>query len=746
MQKNSLKIGVIAAVALATLSFIPIKKGKKLVKKTPAPIVASIKNIKTDNPLVAKWDGAFNGTPPFDKVKIADFKPAFELAMEEYLAEIAKITSNSEPANFENTIAAMERSGRTLSRVRTIYDIWSSNMNSDEFEPVENEMEPKLAGFYDKIVQNPLLFKRVEAVYNSPAKNKLTAEQQRLVWRHYMNFTLAGAKLDAATKEKVSTVNQKLAGFFTKFSQNLLADEKDNFLEIKNEADLDGLPSGLKDAAATAAKNRKLAGSWVISNTRSSIDPFLTYCNKRELREKAWRMFVNRGDNGDAHDNNAVITEILLLRAERAKLLGYATHAHWRLDNTMAKTPEAAMKLMESVWKPAVARVKEEVADMQKLAEKEGAKITIEPWDYRYYAEKVRKERYDLDQTEVKQYLQLEKLREGMFWMAGELFNLNFTQVVNVPVYHPDVRVWQVTNKKTGKQVGMWFFDPYARPGKRSGAWMNAYRDQYKFEGQEVTTIVSNNANFIKGKDGEPILISWDDARTLFHEFGHALHGLCSNVNYPTLSGTSVAQDYVEFPSQILERWVSTPEILQKYALHYQTGKPIPQKLVDRIKNASKFNTGFSTVEAVSSAMIDMKLHLAGGVKIDPDAFEKQTLAEMGMPKEIVMRHRTPQFGHVFSSDGYSAGYYSYLWADVLSADAYDAFTEAGGPYDKAVGKRLHDHVFSVGNTTDQAEAYRRFRGKEPNSNALMRNRGFINDAKATIEKPEKKQKKNKKK
>ncbi len=726
MHQSILKLAAFSAIALFTMSFSPVKKGKK-AKRTGATIVLnSPKTLQETNPLLAKWDGAFNGTPPFDKVKIADFKPAFEAAMAENAAEIDKITSNTEVPTFENTIAAMERTGRTLSRVRSIYDIWSSNMNSPEFEPVENEMEPKLAGFYDKIMQNPLLYKRIEAVYNSPAKKKLTAEQQRLAWRYYMNFVLSGAKLDVTTKDKVSVINQKLASFFTKFSQNLLADEKDNFLEIKNEADLDGLPASLKDAAAAAAAARNMKGSWIISNTRSSIDPFLTYSNKRELREKAWRMFINRGDNGDAHDNNAVITEILQLRAERAKLLGYATHAHWRLDNTMAKTPEAAMRLMESVWKPAVSRVKEEVADMQKLADKEGAKITIEAWDYRYYAEKVRKERYDLDQNEVKQYLQLEKLREGMFWMAGELFNLQFNQVVNVPVYHPDVRVWQVTNKKTGKQVGVWFFDPYARPGKRSGAWMNAYREQYKMDGQDVTTIVSNNANFIKGKLGEPILISWDDARTLFHEFGHALHGLCSNVHYPTLSGTAVAQDYVEFPSQILERWVSTPEILQHYALHYQTGKPIPQKLVDRIKNASKFNQGFTTVEAVSSALVDMKLHLAGSAKIDPDAFEKQALAELGMPKEMVMRHRTPQFGHIFSSDGYSAGYYSYLWADVLSADAYDAFTEAGGPYDKAVGKRLYDHVFSIGNTVDQAEAYRAFRGKEPNSNALMRNRGFI--------------------
>jgi peptidyl-dipeptidase Dcp len=382
------------------------------------------------------------------------------------------------------------------------------------------------------------------------------------------------------------------------------------------------------------------------------------------------------------------------------------------------------MALMEAVWKPAVARVHEEVADMQALADKEGPKIKIEPWDYRYYAEKVRKAKYDLDQNEVKPYLQLEKLREGMFWVAGELFNFNFTPVTNVPVYHPDVRVWEVTDKTTGKHVGLWYFDPFAGAGKQSGAWMNAYRSQERMDG-EVTTIVSNNANFVKGKPGEPLLISWDDATTLFHEFGHALHGLSSNVTYPTLSGTAVPRDYVEFPSQLLEHWVATPEVLQKFAVHYQTGKPIPQELVDKIEKAAKFNQGFATVEYLASALVDMKLHLAGSQKIDPDAFEKKTLADLGMPHEIVMRHRTPQFGHIFSGDGYSAGYYSYLWSDVLNADAFEAFTEAGGLYDKAVAERLRKYIFTVGNTVDPADAYRSFRGRDPKVDALMRKRGF---------------------
>ncbi len=676
------------------------------------------------NPLLAEWSGPYGGVPPFDKVKISDFKPALEVAMAENLAEIDKIANNSAPATFDNTIVALEKAGHTLDRVSTIYGIWSGSMSNAQVQAVETEMSPKLAAFGDKITQNAALFKRIEAVYKSPATKKLTAEQRRLAWLDYTNFVRSGAKLGSEEKKRLSAINQELAGLFTKFSQNLLADENDPYVALETEADLAGLSKSLRGAAADAAVAKGVKAAGIIRNTRSSVDPFLTYSDRRELREKVWRMFVNRGDNGDSHDNNVGITQILKLRAERAKLLGYATHAHWRLEPQMAKTPENAMKLMEGVWPAAVGRVKEEVADMQALANKEGTKIKIEPWDYRYYMEKVRKERYDLDQNEVKPYLQLDKIREAMFWVAGELFDFSFTQVKNVPVYQADVTVYEVKNKKTGKHVGVWYFDPYARDGKRSGAWMNAYRSQERVDG-DITTIVSNNSNFVKGKPGEAVLISWDDATTMFHEFGHALHGLSSNVTYPSVSGTNVARDYVEFPSQLLEHWVSTPEVLQKFMLHYETGKPIPQELVNKIEKASKFNQGFATVEYLSSALVDMKLHLAGDQKIDPDAFEKQTLADLGMPSEIVMRHRTPQFGHVFSSDGYSAGYYSYLWSDVLTADSFGAFTEGKGPYDKSVAAKLTKYIFSVGNTIDPAEAYRNFRGRDPNVDALMIKRGF---------------------
>jgi peptidyl-dipeptidase Dcp len=675
------------------------------------------------NPLIAPWTGPHGGVPPFDEVKVDEFKPALEVGMADQLGAIDRITTDAEAPSFADTIAALERSDRVLKQVTSVYGVWSSTMNTPEFQAVETEMAPRLAAFRDQITQNAKLFGRIAAVYGAREKAGLTPEQKRLTWLYYTDFVRAGAALSRGAKKRVSEVNQRLASLFTKFSQNVLADENDYVLFLENEKDLAGLPDSFLSAAAAAAESRGKKGQWAVLNTRSSVEPFLSYSDRRDLREKAWRTFVNRGDNGDAKDNKRIVTEILALRAERAKLLGYPTHAHWRLENTMAKTPERAMALMEAVWTPAVARVHEEVADMQAIADREGAGVKIAPWDYRYYAEKVRKAKYDLDLSAVKPYLQLDKLREGMFWVAGQLFGLRFSPLQGVPVYHPDVVVYEVTDA-AGKHVGLWYFDPWARPYKQSGAWMNAYRDQERFDG-EIPTIVSNNANFVKGGAGQPVLVSWDDATTMFHEFGHALHGLLSNVTYPSVSGTSVARDFVEFPSQILEHWLPTPEVLTRFAVHYQTGEPIPPDLVAKIERARTFNQGFDTVEYLASALVDMKLHLAGGVPIDPDAFERDTLTALGIPGEIVMRHRTPQFSHVFASDDYSAGYYSYLWSDTLSADAFEAFTEAGGPYDKAVAKRLFDHVFSVGNTVDPADAYRAFRGRDAGTGALMRTRGF---------------------
>ncbi len=675
------------------------------------------------NPLVAPWSGPFGGVPPFDKVKVGHFKPALEVAMAERLAEIDRIAGDPSPATFANTLEAMERGGRTLDRATAIYGIFSSTLRCAAFQDVEREMEPRLAAFNDQVIQNGKLFERIAAVYAAREKSGLTPEQQRLAWLRYTEFARSGARLDEVAKKRLSEINQRLASLYTDFSQNVLADENARSLVIEDAASLAGLPDSLVSAAAAAAAARGHEGKWEILNTRSSVEPFLTYSGRRDLREKVWRTFASRGDNNDARDNKKAIAEIVRLRDARAKLLGYPSHAHWRLEMSMAKTPERAMQLMEAVWKPAVARVAEEVADMQAIADGEGAKISIEPWDYRFYAEKVRKSKYDLDENEVTPYLQLENLREAMFWVAGELMGLRFRPVAEVPVYHPDVRVWEVQDA-SGKHVALFFFDPYARPDKVSGAWMNAYRNQERFAG-EVTTIVSNNSNFVKASPSEPVLVSWGDATTLFHEFGHALHGLSSNVSYPSLAGTNVDRDYVEFPSQLIEHWLITPEVLSRFARHCRTGEPIPKSLVAKIEDASKFNKGFENVEYLSSALVDMRLHLDPAKAADIAAFERETLASLGMPRQMAMRHRLPHFGHLFSGDSYSAGYYSYLWADTLSADAFEAFIEAEGAYDKAVAKRLRDHVFSTGNTVDPAEGYRAFRGRDAQVDALMRKRGF---------------------
>ena len=675
------------------------------------------------NPLLAPWTGPYGGVPPFDKVVVELFKPALEAGMAEQLAAIGRITAETSPPTFANTIAPMERSDRVLKRVQSLYGVWSTSMNTPQFQALEREMEPRLAAYRDQVTQNETLFKRITAVYEAREAAGLTPEQKRLAWLYHTTFSRTGAKLDPAGKKRLSEINQRLATLYTSFAQNVLADETDYVLFLESERDLAGLPDSVRAAAAAAAESRGKKGQWAVLNTRSSMEPFLTYSERRDLRERVWRTYYSRGDNGDAKDNNATITEILALRAERSRLLGFDSYARWSLEDTMAKTPERAMELMEAVWTPAVARVREEVAEMQAIADAEGAGIAISAWDYRYYAEKVRKAKYDLDENEVKPYLQLDELREGMFWVAGRVFGLRFSPVEGVPVYHPDVAVYEVKDAG-GRHVGLWYFDPWARPGKRSGAWMNAYRDQERFDG-EVATIVSNNSNFLRGAKGEPVLVSWDDATTMFHEFGHALHGLSSSVAYPSLSGTSVARDYVEFPSQILERWLSTPEVLSRFALHYRTGEPMPGELAKKIERASTFRQGFDTVEYLASALVDMRLHLAGARPIDPDAFEKETLAALGMPPEIVMRHRTPQFTHVFSGEGYAAGYYSYLWSDVLAADAWEAFTEAGGPWDEAVAKRLRENVFSVGNTVDPADAYRAFRGRDARTAGLLRKRGF---------------------
>ena len=677
------------------------------------------------NPLLEPWGGPFGGVPAFDRVRVADFEPALEAAMAEQLAAIERIATDPTSPTFENTVAASERSARTLDRVQTVYGVYGSNLSDDAVQEVERRMAPRLAAFQDRIVQNKAFFDRVTAVHESADKAGLSPEQRRSAWLLFTNLTRAGARLGPGEQAELAAINQQLAELHTVSAQNVLKEEDGSAVFLDTETDLTGLPDSARHAAAEAAEERGKPGRWAIPNNRSSVEPFLTFADRRDLREKVWRMFVGRGDQGDATDNKATVTKILALRAKRAKLLGFPTHAHWRLEDSMAKTPQRAVELMEAVWQPAVARVREEVADMQALADTEATGITIAPWDYRYYAEKVRKAKYDLDEAEVTPYLQLDRLRDGMFFVAERLFGLLFVPVAEgvVPVFHPDVRVWEVRNRE-GATMGLLYFDPYARTGKRSGAWMSDYRGQERLDGP-VIPIVSNNCNFVKPPAGEPALVSWDDATTLFHEFGHALHGLCSDVTHPSLAGTRVARDYVELPSQLLEHWLSTPEVLGRFAIHCKTGKPIPAELVAKIRRAETFNAGFRTVEFLASAIVDMKLHLAGDVPVDPERFEQQTLETLGMPAEIVMRHRIPHFLHLFADDGYSAGYYSYLWADTLTADAWEAFTETEGPWDAAVAERLRRHIFSAGNTVDPEECYRAFRGRDATIDALMRKRGF---------------------
>jgi peptidyl-dipeptidase Dcp len=680
--------------------------------------------LMSNNVLLKEWTGPYEGTPAFNKMNVTDIKEAVEKAMELNLAEIETIANTTEAPTFKNTIVAMESAGKTLDNVFAYYGIMGSNMSSPEFRAVQTELAPKLSEFSSKISQNEKLFQRVKAVYDASQKTPLEAQAQRVVDLIYKGFEMNGANLDAEKKKRYAAINKELSSIYTKFANNILHDEE-NYVTYLTQDQLGGLADGYKKSAAKMAADKGQKGKYAITNTRSSIDPFLTYSTERELRKQVWENYYSRGDNGDEYDNNQLIAEILKLRKERVGLMGYDNYAQWRLQDRMAKTPENAMDLMLKVWPAATARVKEEVADMQTVANELGDNITIEPWDYRYYAEKVRKKKYDLDSDEVKQYLQLDKLTEAMFFTAGELFNYKFTPVKEgtVPVFHEDVNVWEVTNKDSGKHIGLWYLDPFTREGKRSGAWATTYRSSTSFEGP-TNVLASNNSNFVKPAPGEAVLVSWDDATTFFHEFGHALHFFSADVKYPTLNGG--VRDYTEFQSQLLERWLSTDKVINQFLVHYQTGEPIPAVLVEKIKKASTFNQGFGTTEYLASALIDMKLHLADPTDIDIDAFERKTLDELGMPKELPMRHRTPHFGHVFSGEGYATAYYGYMWADVLTSDASEAFTEApGGFYDKDVAAKLVKYLFAPRNAMDPAEAFRKFRGRDAKIEALMRDRGF---------------------
>lgn len=670
--------------------------------------------------MLVPWTGPHGGLPPWDAVEVDAFEPAFDAALRALADEVRAIAENPEAPTFANTIVALERTGRPLNRLTTLFFTTAANLNTPDVQAVTAVVRPKLAEAMDAIYFNGALFQRVATLFEARAATSLSAEDLRLVEKTHNDFLKAGARLDGDAKARVAAINQELAKRFTEFSNRVQADE--DTAVLLGDGELAGLPDSLVATYKAAAEARKVEG-YAVNNTRSAVDPFLTFSANRALREKVWRAFVNRGDNGDGKDTNALIAEIVKLRAERAKLLGYPSHAHWRMADTMAKEPAAAEALMMRVWPAAVARVREEVADMQALAKKEGAKITIEPWDYRYYMEKVRKARYDLDQNEFKNYFELENMIAASYFMASKLYGYAIEEVTSqVTVFHPDVRVYHVTNAADGTHVGYLYRDDFARQYKRSGAWQSNYRVQQKLDGK-VHPIVSNNNNFAKGAPGEPVLISLDDAETLFHEFGHALHALTNDTTYPSLAGTP--RDFVEFPSQVHENWVLTREVLDRFARHYKTGETMPQALIDKVRKASTFNQGFATVEYLAAAIVDMRLHTDPEGVVDADAFERETLAALGMPKEIVLRHRLPHFLHLFSSDSYSAGYYSYLWSEVMAADAWEAFEEAGDPWHPPTAKKFKDIILATGDAIDRGEAYRQFRGRDPEVEALLRLRGF---------------------
>ena len=702
---------------------------QKLCKNTKllfACVILTSCSTKTgvNNPLLQEWTGPYGGLPDFDQIDIGDVKDAMVTAMDMSLSEIEMISNNPDEPTFENTIEEMERSGAALDRAFSYYGILRSNISTPEFREIDVALAPQFADYSAKITQNQRLFSRLQIIYQRSLETPLEDDQQRVVELMYKDFEMNGAALDSISKLRYANINRELSSLYTTFSNNVLHDEE-NYNTYLTEDQLDGLSDGYIKSAARIATAKGQEGKYAITNTRSSMDPFLTFSTNRELRKTVWTNYYSRGDNNDEYDNKDIIAKILELRRERVELLGYPDYPTWRLQNRMAKNPANALKLMETVWPAAIARVNEEVADMQAIADQNGDDITIEPWDYRFYAEKVRRVKYDLDSEEVKQYLQLDNLTDAMHYVAGRLFNYEFNPVPegSVPVFHKDVKVWDVTDKTTGNHIGLWYLDPYARDGKRSGAWATTYRSHTTFDGK-TNVLASNNSNFVKPAPGEPLLVSWDDAITFFHEFGHALHFFSSEVRYPTLNGG--VRDYTEFQSQLLERWLSTDEVIENYLVHAETGEPIPDALVTKIKNAATFNQGFATTEYLASALIDMKIHLADPMGMDVGSFEKETLAELKMPKELPMRHRTPHFGHVFSGEGYATAYYGYMWADVLTADASEAFVQApGGYYDKELSDKLVKYLFAPRNSIDPNVAYRLFRGRDANVNALLRARGF---------------------
>ena len=675
------------------------------------------------NPEILAWSGKHD-LPRFDRIANTDFAPAFEAAMKSGLGEIDAIAGQNKKPGFKNTIVALERAEDALNRVSALF--WNrAGADTDEtIQALEREITPKLSRYSSQIAMNAKLFRRIDALWQKRKKLKLGTEEERVLERYWKGYVRSGARLPKAQQKELAEINEKLASLGTQFGQNLLADEAGWQMEVDGEA-LENLPGFLKQAMAAAAAERGLEGKHVVTLARSIIEPFLTFCENRDLREKAFKAWTARGENGGKTDNREIISEILALRDRKAKLLGYENYAALKLDNTMAKTPKAVNELLESVWEKALVKAGEEERELAGMVVAEGRNHPVAPWDWRYYAEKLRAQKFDFSESELKPYFQLEQVIAACFDVAGRLFGISFKERKGIAAYHPDVRVFTVHDGK-GRRIATFLGDYFARASKRSGAWMSGFQSQHKLKGKDgrkgQKPVIYNVMNFAKG---DPALLSLDDARTLFHEFGHALHGMLSDVTYPTVSGTAVSRDFVELPSQLYEHWLMVPELLAKYAVHAETGEPIPAALIEKVKAAETFNAGFETVEFTSSALIDMAYHTAGDIA-DPMGFEAEQLKKLNMPGAITMRHRSPHFAHVFSGDGYSAGYYSYMWSEVLDADAFRAFTEKGDPFDKKTAKKLRKHIYSAGGSVDPEETYKAFRGKLPSPEAMLEGRGLL--------------------
>ena len=679
------------------------------------------------NPLLEDWSTPF-GIPPFERIETGHYRAAFDRAIAQWRAEIEVIAGSVAEPNFANTITAMELAGGDLDKVSAVFFNLCSADTSPELQAIEAEIAPVLARNSAEINMDARLFARVDALWKERDGLGLTAEQARVLKLYHEGFVRAGARLDDAGRARMTEIMERLAALGTAFSKNLLADEADLELLIEDRAGLAGVPDSLIDAAAKAAEDRGKPGKFAITASRSSIEPFLQFAERRDLREAAWRGFTGRGAAREETATAGIIAETMALRQERARLLGFETFAHFKLDNQMAKVPENVAALLERVWDRASVSAVAERERLQALAAEEGDNHAIEPWDWAYYGEKLRKRDLDLDDAEVKPYLQLDRMIDAAFDTANRLFGLSFVELPDAPRHHADARVWEVRDRE-GAHRGIFIGDYFARPSKRSGAWMSGFRTQHKLDG-EVRPIIVNTMNFSKPAAGGTALLTFDDARTLFHEFGHGLHGLMSDMTYPRISGTSVARDFVELPSQLFEHWLMEPELLREFARHSETGEPIPDILLDKVRRAQTFAQGGVTVQYLASAIVDLEMHRSEiGADFDPLAFEQATLERIGMPDGLVMRHRTPHFGHVFSGDGYSSGYYSYMWSEVMDADAFGAFEEAGDAFHPETAAALAEHIYAAGGRQDPEEAYVAFRGRGPEPDALLRRRGLLDAA-----------------